>query len=176
MGVDQKGFWASFFGGAKEAGIITEASAEQAPAQAVATPPAAQQRTEPDPEVARLRAELTRVKAEQIQKDAAAFATAEIAAGHALPAEQEHIAALYARAAEIDQSQPRDDGQPSCVALVKAAYGNRPAHVLSKPLVEGTPKTPAKVLANAGTAEETDLAKADASAREYAEKRNGKKS
>jgi len=174
MAVDQKGFWAGFFGGAKDAGIITEAETAIG-AQAAAPPPQAQQqRAEPDPQVARLQAELTKLRAEQIQKDAAAFAASEMGANRAQPAEKEPIAALYARLAEVDAEHPRQDGQPSCVTLLTAAYTARPAHSLSKSLIQSTPVT-GTVLANAGGEEESELAQTRTETETYAARRNGSK-
>jgi ClpP class serine protease len=180
--IDSKGFWSGFWGGAKDAGIVPEAAAEPAlpapPAQAVtpSAPAAPQQRAEPDPEIARLRQELAKVKAEQIQKDAAAFASAELSQLRAFPAEQAAIVALYSRLAEVDAAHPpQGDGQPSCVALLQAAYSARPAHSLNKPLIPSVPQASGTVLANAGNADDAEIAAAQASAQRYAAQRNGKK-
>jgi len=170
MPPDQKGFWSSFWTGAKEAGVVPEASADpaSAPAPVQQTPPTQQQ---PDPEVARLRAELTKLRAEQIQKDAAAFAASELAANRALPAEKDAIVALYERAAQVDASAPPEGGRPSCVTLLATAYAARPAHTLTKPLL---PSAPATVLTTGGNEEQAMLDTAEASARKYAERANGK--
>lgn len=167
MAVDQKGFWAGFFGGAKDAGIITDAPD---PTASASSTPAAAPAPQADPEVARLRAELAKVRAEQIQRDATAFATAEVAANRALPAEQGAMTALYTRAAELDAAHPRSDGAPSCVALVTAAYAARPAHSLTTPLVDsaliGVPATPTS------SADELDQARKQGAA--YAARQNKK--
>lgn len=182
-----KGFWA-WVSGSPESAEPPEQPAAVSPSttQSVVAPapqvvpvlqaaaPAAQQRAEPDSEVARLRAELTRLKAEQIQKDAQAFASTEMSAGRALPAEQQTIAALYSRLAEMDAAHPRDDGQPSCVELLQATYGARPAHQLGKQLIPSTPQTPGTVLANAAGADD-EVTEARASAKAYAERQNGKR-
>jgi hypothetical protein len=182
MAVDQKGFWASFWGGAKDAGIVSEAEtavgAQVAgePLRLVAAEPLAPvvSKAESDAEITRLRAELAKVQAEQIQKDAQTFAAAELSASRAYPVEKEPMAALYVRAAEMDVLHPREDGQPSCVALVQAAYTARPAHQLSKPLIPNTPPQ-GTVLANEGDSEAAELDRAEASARKYAERANGKR-
>lgn len=169
---DQKGFWAGFWGGAREAGIVPEASAELAaiptvPAQASAP------RAEPgqDDELAKLRAENRRLRAEQIQKDAAAFVASH--AQQTYPAETQALAALYIRAAEMDQTHPRADGQLSCVALLEAATAARPAHRLDTQVLK--PDTSATVLTNNAGGEDKELAGVRAKTERYAERQNGKR-
>lgn len=186
---DSKGFWAGFWGGAKEAGIVPEASAEQptggtrlvavTPEQLATIEGAAaplqpvQQRSEQDAEIVELRKQLAQARADRIQADAQAFVKEQLGQGHAFPAEQAAIAALYVRAAEIDATAPRDDGQPSCVALVKAAYADRPASSMSRQLL--APNIAGTVLPNNAGGDDAELAATEASARKYGEQRNGKK-
>ena len=147
MPPDQKGFWASFWGGAKEAGIIPEASADpstpNAPPSASASDDAAAKAAA---ENAELRRQLAAAKAERVIADAEVFTKAQIGAGHALPVERAAILALYIRAAECDAALPRADGEPSTVALVEAVYATRPANQLSRELIKGAPAQTATVL------------------------------
>jgi ClpP class serine protease len=171
---DQKGFWAGFWGGAREAGIVPEASADPtlpptAPAQASA--PRAEPSSGQDAELAKLRAENRRLRAEQIQKDAAAFVASH--AQQTYPAEAQALASLYIRAAEIDQTHPRADGQPSCVALLEAATTARPAHRLDTQVL--TPDTSATVLTNNAGGEDKELASVRAKTEQYAGRQSGKR-
>lgn len=166
----KEGFWASFWSGAREAGIVP--ATETALGAVVAGQAQETIAVSDSAEITRLRAEVARLRAEQIQKDASAFAAAELASSRALPAEQAAIVALYARAAEIDAATPRTDAQPSCVALVRAAYGARPVHQLSTPLVNATAAT---VLATPTAREDAEVGAARKSAQEYAAARNSKK-
>jgi len=172
--IDSKGFWSGFWGGAKDAGIVPEATAEVVPPAQAVTPSVP---TTPDPraeqiaaENAELRKQLARVKAEQIQKDAQTFASAELGAARAYPAEQAAIVALYSRLAEVDASHPRDDGQPSCVALLEAAYRARPASSMPRDLLGASPQGVA--LTNAAPKDE-ELAKVRADAEAFAARQNG---
>lgn len=180
MPSEKKGFWAWINGepgtaAAPEQPATAVIQAAAAPLMQVAAEPLqpVQQKAETDLELTRLRAELTRLRAEQIQKDAHAFAAAELSASRAYPAEQAAMAALYVRAAEQDAAHPRDDGQPSCVALLKAAYTSRPAHQLSKHLLPANQQ--AVVLTNNADSDAAELDRAEASAREYAKRANGKR-
>lgn len=174
MAVDQKGFWASFWGGAKEAGVITEAS-EQPPAGG--SPQHLPRTAEQDDRAAKVAAEntelrtaLAKVHAERITADAEAFVTAQIAAGHAYPAEAEALQALYVRVAQLEASAT--DGQPSAVALFKTAIAARPANrMASNLLAPGLPAN-SRALANAG-GDGAMLDEAESSARAYATKANG---
>lgn len=175
---DGKSFWAGFWGGAKEAGIVPEASTASGPAaaaepQSTATQSTATQSTEraPDPRTLELEREVARLRGEGIRRDAASFADRLITIDHkALPAERAQLVALYCRAAEDDATHPLAEG--SRVALLQTAVDARSAHQLTKELVGD-----AKLLALAGGSGggEEDIAQARQSATAYAERQNGKR-
>lgn len=163
---DQKGFWAGFWGGAKEAGFVPEVSVEPQPPA-----PATIARAD-DPEKAELRRQLAQLQTAQIQKDAQAFAEKQMSTGHAFPAETQQIVALYARCAEIDAEHLRTDGQPSCVVLLEAAYTARPANSLSRDLLAPGIKVAAVPASNSSGGDE-ELAQVKADAEAYAKRVNG---
>lgn len=178
--VDQKGFWAGFFGGAREAGIISDASEKEqqlVAMQAAATPLiAVQSKTDDDQahtkEVADLRAQVTRIQAERITADAQAFAQTQITTGHAYAAEQAHLVALYIQAAQDDASHPLaaiegSTAPVSRVDLLRTAVQARPANKLAAHLIENM-----VVLPNA-TGAADPYAEDAASAKAYAERANG---
>ena len=180
-------FISGIFAGAKDAGIELEPDApiaQTAQLAAVAAPLQLVQSKAADDERAaavaaenaELRKQLAQVRAQQIQTEAQAFVKEQLGAGRAFPAEQAAIVALYVRAAEIDATAPRDDGQPSCAALVTAAYTERPASPMARQLIDGRPPTSAAtVLTNNASQGDAEIAQADASAREYAKRANGKR-
>jgi ClpP class serine protease len=183
--VDQKGFWAGFFGGARDAGIITDASEHQqqlATMQAAAAPlMAVQSKSDDDQahakEVAELRAQVTRIQAERITSDAQAFAKEQITTGHAYAAEQQQLIALYVQAAQDDASHPLAVAEnaahapTSRVDLLRTALQARPANRLATNLVDGTAQQ-GRVLTNTSGA--TDPYADDvASAKAYGERANG---
>lgn len=88
-----------------------------------------------DPEVERLRTELARVKAEQIAKDAAAFAETVIGAHRAYPAERGALMDAYTQAALDDQTSGVAAGQRPRTALLQATVDARPAHQLTEELI-----------------------------------------
>lgn len=136
MKVFDKEFWAAFFGGAKEAGIEAAGfSAQGTVATAPATPPPAE-----SAELVAMRAELAKVKAQQIATEAAAFADRQIAAKRALPAEREAMVAAYSQAALDDAAHgvvTFADGKTSTrVAQLEAVFAARPAHQWTEELVK----------------------------------------
>lgn len=88
-----------------------------------------------DPELERLRTELARVKAEQISKDAAAFAETVIGAHRAYPAERGALMDAYTQAALDDQTAGVPTGQKPRTALLQATVDARPAHQLTEELI-----------------------------------------
>jgi ClpP class serine protease len=88
-----------------------------------------------DPEVERLRTELARVKAEQISKDAAAFAETVIGAHRAYPAERGALMDAFTQAAMDDQTSGVGAGQKPRTALLQATVDARPAHQLTEELI-----------------------------------------
>lgn len=91
--------------------------------------------TSPDPELERLRTELARIKAEQISKDAAAFAETVIGAHRAYPAERGALMDAYTQAALDDQTSGVAAGQRPRTALLQATVDARPAHQLTEELI-----------------------------------------
>jgi hypothetical protein len=170
---DGKRFWADLFTGAREAGIVPEASADPPanPAPATTTNQGDQRLAS---ENAELRRQLAKAQAERIQADAQAFVKEQLGAGHAYPAEAQALAALYVRMAETDAASPRSDGQPSCIALLEAAAVARPAHQLSQDLI--SPQQPATVLVNnVGGSEEAEAEARAERVRERNKRTNGRR-
>jgi len=171
MPPEKKGFWAWVTG---DPATAAAPEAPTAPALELVTAELVSQA--PDPDLARLRGEITRLRGAQITKDAAAFAAGELTARRAYPAEQDALVALYVQCAQDDLASPiADDGtgtqRPrSRVALLQAAYKDRPAHSLSTPLLpHGGTTLPATENAEAAA-----LDQAEASARAYGARANGK--
>ncbi len=164
--------WTDFWRGAKEAGIIPETSTDPAPAPtSLQSAAPTQAHDERDQELARLRAALAQAQAEQIQKDARAFVASH--AQQTYPAEAQALAALYIRAAEIDQAHPRTDGQPSCVALLEAATTARPKHQLGTQVL--APDAAVTVLTNNTDGADKELTDVRSKTERYAERQNGKR-
>lgn len=167
---DGKRFWADLFTGAKEAGIVPEASAEQ-PAPTQSTTAQSTERAQ-DPRTADLEREVARLRGEGIRRDATAFADQLIAIDHkALPAERAQLIALYTRAAEDDATHPLAEG--SRVGLLQAATDARPAHQLTRELVDD-PKLLA-LAGSGGSSDEEDITQARQQATTYAKRQNGKR-
>jgi ClpP class serine protease len=182
MPPEKKGFWGWIAGEPATAAAPetpTAPALNEAGLQFVAAQLAPQQ---PDPQLVALRAEITRLRGEQIAKDAAAFAAAELSANRAHPAEQDALTALYAQLAADDAASPiAHDGTaarlpPSRVALLQAATTARPAHTLSKPALPSLPRGAVALTNPAGGAADdaAGLDQAEASARAYAARANGK--
>lgn len=143
--------WSAFFGG------LFKAAAEQEPAMlALATPqpvePAAAPTPDPGPgasaatdamqaQLADLAGQLAAQQEAARTQAATSWASAMIAAGKALPAEATALVELHARAAADDAAD-----QGNRVALVEGLVGSRPAHTLTKELVQ----TPASLAADNG--------------------------
>jgi signal peptide peptidase SppA len=123
-------------------------------------------------ELAQLRAALAKAQAERITQDAAAFVTAQIAAGHAYPAEQAALAQLYALLAQDDAAHPVTSGATR-IAHFTAAIESRPANRLAGNLLPSTLPPGAAVLTNTA-GDGAGLDEAEASARAYAAKANGR--
>lgn len=125
-----------------------------------------------DPRTAELEAEITRLRKQQIDRDAAAFADNLITTEHkALPAERAQLISLYTQAAQDDAAHPLADGRR--VALLEQATQARPAHQLTKELIPDQ-----KLVALTGSTP-TEGAKEDYSAEReqataYAKRANGK--
>lgn len=110
----------------------------------------------PDPEMDRLRAELARVKAEQISKDAAAFAETVIGAHRAYPAERGALMDAYTQAALDDQTAGVPAGQRPRTALLQATVDARPAHHLTEELIPAGQTVPVTVLGNLEVTNDAD--------------------
>jgi len=167
MSGDGRSFWAQVFGGAKDAGIAPPPSEhEEAPPteQPAVTPTEAA-------EIAQLRTELAKVRAERITAAAEQFVKEQIALGHAYAAEQQALTALYVQAATDDAASATE---PSRVALLNAAISARPAHRLSSNLLPGTLPAGALVLQN-DTGDDDGIEQARQSAAEYGKRANGKR-
>lgn len=156
MKVFDKEWWGNMFGAAQEAGI--------APAEFDAEPLAkvTGKLVTPDPEVARLRTELAKAKAERITSDATHFADEQITAHKALPAEREAIIAAFTQAAQDDGAHGAvtfADGKTSSrVDQLKAMFTARPSHTLTQELIPN--QDGAAVFANKDTQPRTPDANA----------------
>ena len=144
MKVFDKDFWAALFGGAKEAGLVpaefSATGAEQAATTTTTAAAAAATPAESD-ELAAVRAELARIKAERIATDAAAFADTQIRDRKALPAERATIVAAYTQAASDDAAHgvvTFGETTTSRVEQLKAVFAARQAHYLTDELVRNT--------------------------------------
>lgn len=141
-------------------------------AEAPAPPTQRSEPTQPETEQANrlmadnaaLRAQIAKVQAERITSDAAAFVQAQIASGHAYPAEAAALTALYVWTAQSD---------PTGVQLLTAAIEARPANRLSGSLLPSALPPGAAVLTNGGG--DSSLDEAEASARAYGLRANGKR-
>lgn len=129
-------------------------------------------------ELARLRQQLAAERSARIKSEASAFVETHIRDHRMLPAERASVVTLYEQLAADDAAQPRTG--ESRTDLLRAAYTARPQHDLTKELVSGE-QQPATVVANRTTTpaskdEHTKLIEeAEAHARAYAARANGKK-
>lgn len=182
MPAEKKGFWANFWEGAREAGVVPEHEtaigaqvAATAPAVAAsaasATPEHDARAAQMAEENAKLRAELDKVRRAQITADAESFVKAQITAGRAYPAEATALTALYGALAYHDAGIALDAGM-NLPALLRAAIEARPASQLSTQLIPNALPPGAVALSNAG-GDAALLEDADRSAREYAKRANG---
>ncbi len=129
------------------------------------------QPAQPNPaavENARLQAELRQMKLSQIANLAQQSALAHMAAGRLFPSERVAYVRLFEAMAMEDLMNPRTDGQPSCVALLEAAYTVRPPHRLDQELISAG----GMVWAPKAGADSADIAAAEESARRYAARKN----
>lgn len=174
----KESFWASFWTGAREAGIVPEH--ETAVGTLIAAEPLAsvQSRAEDDARTARvaaeneeLRKQLAKVQAERITADAQTWAAAEISAGRAYAAEQSALVTLYAKAAQADAAQ----ADLGLLPALKAAAEARPANRLASNLLPNALPAGAAVLANTAGGDASLLDDAEKSARAYAAQANGKR-
>ena len=161
------------------------APAAPAPAEPAPAAPAASEvensadkkSVEPSAREKELEAELAKLRANEIKRDAEAFADAEIKAERAFPAERETLVSLFSQAAKDDAASKVDvafkngeeDTTGSRVDALKALYAVRKPHNLTKEELVGMG---AGVL-NTETGDNTDyVAEAEKQAREYASRRN----
>jgi capsid assembly protease len=119
-------------------------------------------------ELVAMRAQIAQMQTERIAQDASAFVHGQIAAGHAYPAEIAALTALTIRAAQLDANLPIPAGEPTTLALAA-----RPANRLAGQLLPSALPTGAVVLTNA-SGDGAGLDEAEASARAYAVKANGR--
>lgn len=181
MPPEKKSFWASFWEGAREAGLAPEhetALGVQVAAGPVVAAPAARATLEQDvrtaqvaEENAKLRAELDTVRRARITADAESFVTAQITAGRAYPAEAAALTALYGALAYHDAGIALDAGT-NLPALLRAAIEARPANQLAAQVLPNALPAGAAALTNAG-GNTALLDEADRSARAYATRANG---
>lgn len=173
---DNKSFWSSFFGAAREEGLLDDAPAlppAQIAHEARATQPVEQQQAE----IVRLREQLATARA----SEASAFVAQLITNSQALPAEQEALTTLYLQASADDMAHGpitlANGQQTTRTALVKTAQIGRAKHTLTQEQLR--PDQNAQVLFNqthTHTDEDDDVAAATASAQRYAARANGKAS
>lgn len=105
------------------------------------TPTPAPAAAQPDPEKEALRAQLAQLRAQQIADRAAAFATEQIAANKALPAQRDAIVAAYSVAAADDAEHGQATfgaGKTSRVDALAALFTNAPTHALTQQMVPVT--------------------------------------
>lgn len=179
MPPEKKSFWASFWEGAREAGLAPEhetaLGAQLAAPVAAAPAPASRADDERAAQVLeenkQLRAQLAKAQAAQAQSAAEAFATAQITAGRAHATERETLITLYTKAAQADAAQ----ADLGLVAALTAAVEARPANRLASNLLPSVLPPGAAVLPNAANADQALLDEAEASARAYAKQVNGKR-
>ena len=179
MPPEKKSFWASFWEGARDAGVVPEhETALGAQLAAVAPAPQAAAQPTPDPRVAqaaeenaKLRAELSKMQRAQITADADAFVKGHITAGRALPAEATALGALYTALASSEAGIAPEPGT-SPLGLFRAALDARPANRLADQLLPNALPQGAAVLPSAG-GESALLDEAERSARAYAKQANG---
>lgn len=128
-------------------GVDAEATPAPAPVPAPAVPPApapvAQVQNsaaaQPDPEIERLRRENAEFKAQALSVQAAGWADEMIRAGHAYPAEREHLIAVFSEMAQDDAANPREvtfssggeQKKGTRLDAYKASIAARPAHGLT---------------------------------------------
>jgi capsid assembly protease len=127
--------------------------------------------TQPDPEVARLRAELAQLRDEQrtraeaeMAARATAFADGLIRDGRALPVEREALIAAHTEAATDDLAHPRAEGQPSRVARLEERQAARPASGMLGELVPVQPNADGTLTPLANLDRTAFVADADADA------------
>lgn len=148
-------------------GSVPQAGADAAPHTGDTGAPAEAVPGTADAETIRLRKLLADEQQRRFTAEAEAFYGRQLAAGRALPAEELALQAAYIRAATDDA----EHGGPSRVAMLTALVDARPAHALTQELVPAA--SDATVLTNKTTSSDDDLEAAKASARKFAEQRNG---
>lgn len=178
MPPEKKSFWASFWEGARDAGVVPEAETAlgaQVAAGPVLTASAAPEQDARTAQVveenAKLRAELDKVRRARITADAEAFVQGHITAGRALPAEATALGALYTALAYHDAGIALEAGT-NLPTLLRAAIEARPANQLSAQLIPNALPAGSVALAN-GNGAAALLDDADRSARAYAKRANG---
>lgn len=121
--------------------------------------------SDPDPEKERMAQELAAMRAEQRQGQAEAFAEEQIRANKALPAERPALIAAFAQALADDEAQPATvtftatDGKEARgnrVDALKALFAARPAHELTKELLQGGGAGDAQALFNKDKTDDQD--------------------
>lgn len=122
----------------------------------VLAPDPEMERLPPDPEMERLRAEVARLKAERVEREAAAFAEGAVGAGKAYPAERGLLAGLFARALLDDEAGAATlalgDGQSGGrAAALRALIGTRPGHGLTEEQLDPRQEATAEALGNRAT-------------------------
>lgn len=122
-------------------------------------------------ELVAMRTQIANMQREATLRDAQAFVTSQITAGHAYAAESEALTALYIKAAQADAASA-DLGM---VAALRASIEARPANRMAGSLLPSALPPGAVVLANAQSADANLMDEAERSARAYGAKANGKK-
>lgn len=129
-----KRFFAWFAAGAPEPGQAPATPTPTAPATFAADPAPA-----PDAEKERLRAEVAKLRAQQVADRAATFAKEQMAAGKAFPAQHDAIVAAYSAAA-VDDSQHGavnfGDHTGSRVEALTALFAAAPSHGLTQEAIK----------------------------------------
>lgn len=181
MPPEKKGFWATFWEGAREAGVVPEHETALGAQLAAAPAPQAAAPQTPDPRItqaaeenAKLRAELSKMQRAQITADADAFVKGHITAGRALPAESAQLTALYTALA-CQEAGIALEASTSPLGLFRAALDARPANRLADQLLPNALPAGAVALPSAG-GEAALLDEAERSARAYAKQANGTRS
>ena len=182
MPPEKKSFWASFWEGARDAGVVPEHEtalgaqvASLTPAPVAAAPAATDPRvTQAAEENAKLRAELSKLQRERITADAEAFAKTHITAGRALPVEAATLSGLYAALA-CQEAGITLEASVSPLASLRAMMDARPANRLAEQLLPNALPPGAVALPSVG-GDGALLDEAERSARAYAKQANGTRS
>ena len=158
--------WSGFFKAAKAEGVeITGDEPNTVLAGPVSTPIA----TNEPAELLQLRQQIAQMQTRERETLVAAFADGAIRDRRAVPAERAELVGLYSQALADDAAQPVASGQATRTQRLEGLIKARPQHTLTHELVPS---------GNGGTLPQDngdDLAAAEASAKQYAQRTNGKR-